>query len=95
MLRALGEGHKLGVAWYLYPDESHNEDGKHTDYLTKPEKWRYLDPALFDELEAIVHSNRRAVLHIEKSCLLNKTHFSSTPLAFNGDQQNKKSERAN
>lgn len=38
LLRALGEGNKLGIVWYLYPDESHNEDGKHTAYLTKPEK---------------------------------------------------------
>lgn len=29
LLRALSLGLKLGVAWYLYPDEDHNSDGKH------------------------------------------------------------------
>ena len=24
---------KLGIVWYLVPEESHNEDGKHTKYL--------------------------------------------------------------
>ena len=33
LLRALGDGHRLGIAWYLYPNESHNADGKHTAYL--------------------------------------------------------------
>ena len=25
--------HRLGVVWYLAPDESHNADGKHVAYL--------------------------------------------------------------
>ena len=33
------EGKGLGVAWYLYPDEGHNTDGRHIGYLQQSEKW--------------------------------------------------------
>ncbi len=48
MLRALAPGHKLGVAWWLFPDENHNNDGRHIDYLRHPARWRAFDPKLFD-----------------------------------------------
>jgi hypothetical protein len=36
MLRsAIKTGLKLGVNWYLFPNESHNNDGKHKAYLNK------------------------------------------------------------
>ena len=37
LLRALAPGRKLGVAWYLYPDEDHNADGRHVSYITAAE----------------------------------------------------------
>lgn len=40
MLRSLSAGKRLGILWWLYPDESHNQDGKHVSYLTEPGKWR-------------------------------------------------------
>ena len=52
LLRALGEGKRLGVAWYLHPD--YDGDGRHTGYLRKPKDWRYLDPELFDTLKKLV-----------------------------------------
>ena len=58
LLRALSPGLKLGIAWYLYPDENHNSDGKHVQYLQDPQRWRHLDPELFDALKQIVESNR-------------------------------------
>jgi len=34
MLRSVNKtGLRLGVNWYLFPDESHNDDGKHKGYL--------------------------------------------------------------
>ena len=30
LLRPLADGQHLGVAWYLFPDEDHNDDGRHT-----------------------------------------------------------------
>lgn len=32
ILRALMPGERLGVAWWLYPDEAHNADGRHIGY---------------------------------------------------------------
>lgn len=55
LLRALSAGKKLGVAWYLHPDEKHNDDGKRIKYLCQPEVWRHSDPELFDALEDIIN----------------------------------------
>jgi hypothetical protein len=64
LLRALSPGMKLGVAWYLYPDEGHNEDGRHTAYLSNRSHWRELDPILFDRLQTVV-AKRRSVVALE------------------------------
>jgi hypothetical protein len=40
---------RLGVVWYLYPDESHNEDGKHLGYL-RDSSYRLCDETLYDGL---------------------------------------------
>ena len=61
ILRGLSPGHRLGVAWWLYPDESHNRDGRHIDYLQRPHQWRRFDPGLFDALAETVTFNRRDV----------------------------------
>lgn len=29
------EQYKIGTIWYRYPDESHNDDGRHVDYFDK------------------------------------------------------------
>lgn len=79
LLRAVGTGRRLGIAWYLYPDESHNGDGRHTRYLQQPEKWRWLDPELFDALGNIV-DGARSVRAIEKTSVLSAT-FHSEPMA--------------
>jgi hypothetical protein len=84
ILRELTAGQRLGVAWYLYPDESHNADGKHTAYLHQPEKWRHLDPDLFDALGSIAKADRRNVRQIEQSGTLGEAAFSATLLDFTG-----------
>ena len=38
LLRALqSAGFSIGLNWYLTPDETHNNDGGHTKYLTQEE----------------------------------------------------------
>ena len=66
-----GRSLKLGVVWYRYPDEEHNEDGKHTLYLErhKRDDYRSCDPELYDCLAEIV-SRRRAISEVEKSNIL-------------------------
>ncbi len=84
LLRAIAPGLRLGVAWYLFPDESHKEDGRHIAYLEAPESWRHRDPLLFDVLARIVSEGRREVGAIEYSGLLGDAWFASEILAFDG-----------
>lgn len=77
LLRALGEGSKLGVAWYLYPDESHNEDGRHIDYLDRPGEWTALDPGLFQGLGKLVADGDRAVRAVEGAGILPNAVFAN------------------
>lgn len=58
LLRALGVERRLGVVWYRFPDEDHNKDGRHINYLDLPERYRSLDPELFDHLRQVVVNTR-------------------------------------
>jgi len=81
LLRAIADGRSLGVAWYLFPDEGHNADGRHIDYLQKPNLWRAHDPELFDSLKRIVEEDRRKVTDIEELGILGAARFSSECLS--------------
>jgi hypothetical protein len=50
-------GVRFGVNWYLYPDESHNEDGKCTKYFARSE-FRDCDDELLDRVERVVNGTR-------------------------------------
>ncbi len=80
LLRRLAEGRRVGVLWWLYPDEQHNADGKHVSYLTKPLLWRSRDPALFDALDELVTSGRRHVAALEAAQLLPGATYHRTPV---------------
>ncbi len=60
---------RLGVVWYLTPDESHNGDGKHVAYLDPQtpagRQLRPLDPDLYDRLAAMVDGGERSVAQLE------------------------------
>lgn len=66
--------HRLGVVWYLTPDESHNADGKHVAYLDPDSpagrQLRPLDPDLYDRLAAMVGKGVRTVAQLEASGVL-------------------------
>ena len=73
-------GFRMALAWYLFPDEGHNSDGKHIAYLGRPE-FRNCDPDLHDQMEALVTNGERNITAIEKSNILGaKTLFHSEPL---------------
>ena len=65
---------RLGVVWYLYPDESHNADGKYTGYLTDSPKnhteFRVCDPDLYDTMRRLVNTGRRNILAVQRSRIL-------------------------
>jgi hypothetical protein len=70
LLRALiaGTGLRLGINWYLVPDEAHNADGKHVAYL-RPNHARYRALAACDttlmELFSTVDLTQRSVAALE------------------------------
>jgi hypothetical protein len=69
-LKALAPDFRLGVGWWLYPDENHNKDGRHIDYLQKPAVWRGFDPEAFDHLKAVVEGGDRRVAALQHEHLL-------------------------
>lgn len=58
LLRALSPHRKLGLAWYRFPDEDHNKDGRHVSYLQQPDAYAPLDPELFEHLNTVVAKDR-------------------------------------
>ena len=94
ILRRLSAGYRLGVLWWLYPDEAHNADGKHVAYLKEPMKWRLRDPALFDALNNIVANEQRSVSALEGTGLLTGATFFARPIPTTGSNKDRRSNRA-
>jgi hypothetical protein len=84
ILRALSPGYHLGVAWWLFPDESHNKDGRHIDYLERPDRWRRFDPNLFDTLKKVIASDQRNVRGLEGPNILAQATFASEMIPVGG-----------
>ena len=84
ILRALAPGQTLGVGWWLYPDESHNGDGRHIDYLEQPQVWRAFDPLAFDHLKGVVASGERRVVALEHEDLLPSALYFREPVPTSG-----------
>jgi hypothetical protein len=76
ILRQLATGRRLGVAWWLVPDESHNGDGGNRQYLKRPNKWKRFDPDLFEALLKIYKDKELDVCALENSVLLPNAVFS-------------------
>ncbi|WP_137405287.1 MULTISPECIES: hypothetical protein [Sphingobium] len=93
MLRRLAPGLKLGVLWWLYPDEAHNADGKHIAYLDRPQIWRAIDPVLFDKLKLIVQRNDRSVDALERAGLIDGAVYHNAMLPA-GDAKSRRALRA-
>ena len=68
LIRVLTDHGKVptGICWMLTPDDVRN-DGRFTDYLRKPSKWRQHDPELFDALVQIVDQEKRRDITIADS----------------------------
>jgi hypothetical protein len=83
ILGTLSPGHRLGVAGWLFPDEGHNQDADHIDYLDRPDRWRPFDPNLFDALARIISSGRREVRALEVANVLPGAIFASDVIPTN------------
>ncbi len=60
---------RLGIVWCLFPDETHNADGRHIAYLDAAE-FQTLDDALIAVLRAIVETRTRRISSICSSGIL-------------------------
>ncbi len=76
ILRVLrSKGLTIGMNWYLTPDENHNKDGRHTEYLND-ERYRHCDEELWLELGRIVKERRRTVSSLERDNILPAVYYS-------------------
>ena len=82
LLRSVGEGRRLGIAWYLCaePEKVGTGDGRHTGYLREPERWRHFDSDLFDTLKGLVEEDKRSVAEIQNSGILGAAEFVGDPV---------------
>src|SRR5712692_4942740 len=70
----------LAVIWFLFPDESSNNDGRHISYL-RNEEFARLDVSLHAALTEIVFQSRRNIAAISDSgCLPASTVFCADPI---------------
>ena len=81
LLRAMSAVHdgRLVVAWMLTPPDGRS-DGGQIAYLKRPERFRTVDPDLFDGLAEQLTSRTRSVAAIEATGILAGASFHSTPL---------------
>ena len=84
ILRAIAPGRALWIAWWLYPDEDHNGDGRHIGYLDHPDEWRACDPTAFDHLKAVVTSGERCVAALEHPAVLPGARLFREPVPTGG-----------
>lgn len=83
LLRKLSARLSIGVNWYLAPDETHNGDGRHIEYLEK-DAFRICDDFLWNALKQIVQSGERKVPALENANILSAAYFSER-MEFFGD----------
>ena len=77
------DGFSTALAWYLFPDEGHNADGKYINYIGCDE-FRCCDPCLHDQMKNLILKDQRNISAVERSKILgSNTLFHSDPLNFN------------
>jgi len=79
LLRELGEAiaGRLRVCWMLTPPDGRT-DGGLTGYLAQSDRFRAIDPPLFDALARIVDDGTRSVAAVERADVLPGAWFDST-----------------
>jgi hypothetical protein len=60
---------RIGVLWYLFPDEVHNNDGRHTSYL-RSSQFLGLDAQLLCALKRIVDLGKRSISSVISAGIL-------------------------
>jgi len=89
LLRVLTGQGKLSVAvcWMLTPDDGRT-DGRFTEYLTQPEKWRHYDSELFERLrETVAVRGERDVRYADEAGLLSSARFHTELLSDDAESR--------
>ena len=97
LLRKITGSKRLGVAWYLHPDDGSAGDGQYTTYLKRPSDWAHLDDQLFVTLKKLVNSDSQKIRAVQESEVLGaNTEFSDqlldvakTPIKERRDRRSK------
>ena len=76
------------VCWMLTADDD-RRDGNKTRYLQQPEKYRDIDPQLFDFLQDLIKTDRRDVTTIENASLIQKAQYLASLLTADRENQEK------
>ncbi len=86
---------KLGMVWYLVPNESHLNDGRHISYLFSL-KYIDCDRELFSILKDIISSDNRSISKIKRSSIFpTQTTYYSDYLSYDGIKANSPTGRQN
>ena len=88
LFRILAGGGKIkaGICWMLTPNDTRT-DGKFTEYLDEPEKYKDFDPELYDFLRQCIESNKRNILEAVNSDKFPNTTFHNQILEDDTDQR--------
>ncbi len=88
LIRLLADGGKIktGVCWMLTPDDT-KTDGKFTEYLDDPKKYRAFDPELYDFLGQCIDSKQRNILEAVSSDKFSNATFHNQILGDDADQR--------
>jgi len=90
LLRAIAFDCKVGIIWYLTSEaREESRDGKHLDYLRKPDRFRKLDCELFDRLnsfrdEFTKSPKLRSVRQLEQCRLLKSAAYFAEEVPIDG-----------
>lgn len=76
LLRALqyARSGRLLVCWMRTPNDTRG-DGRLTDYLGAPDRYRSIDPVLFDALHCLVRDGRRCLPAVEEAELIPRANY--------------------
>ncbi|GHA54300.1 hypothetical protein GCM10008927_20120 [Amylibacter ulvae] len=92
LINALSTDRNLGIAWYYYPNEGHNNDGKHITYLAGADKWENKDPTVFKKLKLLIDRGQRNLHSIEQLQILNARAYAREILSNNSGNYCERSE---
>ena len=81
---------KTGICWMLTPDDT-KADGKFTEYLAEPNKYKKFDPDLYGFLGKCIELNARNVLEAADSYKFPIPHPKSSKLKWSWTKSGKSS----